>query len=138
MPWASATFATEVPGAAHSASTWAFNASLYVLRLAGLSLAIVSTCDYVDTILAAAMPQIKTGWPGAYSELRAAYVADGSRAPFRPRGQQAFVGDWRAEWRPGRLDDSFTLVSGHRCRRGNTRTDVGFMSQTVSPAIGRG
>jgi hypothetical protein len=65
MPCDIATLATEAPGAPHSATTCAFSSSSYRRRVAALSLAIVSTYAYVDTILPACAVNFKMGSPDA-------------------------------------------------------------------------
>ena len=66
MPCAIAIFATDAPGSSHSASTRAFASAPYRRLIAVLSLPIVSTYSYVDTILAGTEARFKMRSPGPY------------------------------------------------------------------------
>ena len=62
-----------MPGSSHCASTIALNCCSYRRRVLPLSLVIVSTYSYVDTILPGQAGQFKVSWPDAYQKLNRTY-----------------------------------------------------------------
>jgi hypothetical protein len=80
MPSDIATCATDMPGSSHCANTIDLNCDPYRRRVFPLSLVIVSTYSYVDTILPGRAGQFKVSWPDGY-QARDSFSPGGFKCP---------------------------------------------------------